>query len=63
MTLVVEKRRETHFSSHKVQVKRIHDYVEREYAGASKSVEDTEAAVQPEQEDTRFAEIAGLTCR
>jgi len=39
------------------------DYVERETAGARKRVEDAEAAVPPEQDDMKHAEIAGLRYR
>jgi len=37
--------------------------VERETAGATKQVEDAEAAVQQEKDDITLAEIAGLTSR
>jgi len=41
----------------------IEDYVEREIAGARKRVEDAEAVVQQEQQDTKNAENMGLTNR
>jgi len=41
----------------------IKDHVQRETAGASKWVEDTEAAIKQVQEDTRTADIAGLMTR
>jgi len=59
--LGAEKRRETHCLSNEEKEKWIEDYVERETAGASKRVEDAEAAVQQEQDDMTQAEIAGLT--
>jgi len=59
--LVAEKRRETHFLSNEQKEKWIEDYVERETAGARKRVDDTEAAVQQEQDNMTHAEIAGLT--
>ena len=37
--------------------------MERETAGATKQVEDAEAAVQQEKDDITLAEIAGLTSR
>jgi hypothetical protein len=43
--------------------KLIEDYVERETAGARKRDEDAEAAVQQEQDDMTYAEIAELTSR
>ena len=61
--LAAEKRPETHFLSNKEKEKWIEDYVERETAGARKRVEDTEAAVQQEQDDMTHAEIGGLTPR
>ena len=61
--LAAEKRRETHFLSNEEKEKWIDDSVERETAGARKRVEDTEAAVQQEQDDMTHAEIAGLTTR
>jgi hypothetical protein len=42
-------------------VTRIKNYVERVTAGARKRVEDAEAAVQQQQDDTKHAEIMGLT--
>jgi len=41
----------------------IKDYVERETAVARKRVEDAEAAIRQEQEDTGTAENVGLTTR
>jgi hypothetical protein len=61
--LAAEKRRETHFLCNQEKEKWIGDYVERETAGARKQVEDTEAAVQQEQDDMTHADIAGLTSR
>ena len=61
MKLAVEKPRETHFLSNEEKVQCIEDYVERDTAGASKRVEDAEAAVEQEQDDMTDAEIAGLT--
>jgi hypothetical protein len=61
--LAAEKRLETHFLSNEEKEKCIEDYVERETAGARKQVEDTEAAVQEEQDDMMHTEIAGLTSR
>jgi hypothetical protein len=58
-----EKRRETHILSNQEQDIWIVDYVETETAGARKRVEDTEAAVQQEQDDMMHAEIARLTSR
>jgi hypothetical protein len=59
----VEKRQKTHFLSNEDKDQWIQDYLERETAGARKHVEDAEAAVQQEQDDTRKAENAGLTNR
>jgi len=56
--LVAEKRQETHFLSNEEKEKWIEDYVERETAGARKRVEETEAAVQQEQDDMTHAEIS-----
>jgi len=56
-----EKRRETHFLSNEEKEQWIEDYVERETAVARKRVEDADAVVQQEQEDMKYAEIAGLT--
>jgi len=61
--LAAEKRRETHILSNEETEKWIQDYVESETAGARKRVEDAEAAVQQEQDDMTYAEIAGLTSR
>jgi hypothetical protein len=44
-------------------VKWIEDFVERETAGARKRVEDSEAAVQQEQDDMTHAEMSGLMSR
>jgi len=44
-------------------VKWIEDYVERETAGATKQVEEAEAAFRQEQDAMKHAEIAGLTYR
>jgi hypothetical protein len=63
MKLAAEKRRETHFLSNEENEKWIEDFVERETAGARKRVEDTEAAVQQEQDDMAHTEIAGLTTK
>jgi len=61
--LAAEKPRETHFISNEEKETWIEHYVERETAGATKRVEDAEAAVQQEQDDTRNADNAGLTNR
>ena len=61
--LAAEKRRETHSLSKEEKVKWIEDYVERETAVARKRVEGSEAAVQPEQDDMKHAEIAVLKYR
>jgi hypothetical protein len=61
--LAAENQRETHFLSNEVKEKWIEDDVERETAGARKRVEDTEAAVQQEQDDMTHAENAGLMSR
>jgi len=51
-----------HFLSNEENAKWIENYdVESETAGARKRVEDAEAAVQQEQEDSKNAEKAGLT--
>jgi len=63
MKLAAEKRRETHFLSNADKEKWIEDYVQRETIGARKRVEDTEAAVEQEQDDMARAEIAGLMFR
>jgi len=52
-----------HFLSNEEKEKWIEDHVERETAGARKQVEDTEAAVQQEQDNMTHADIAGLTSR
>ena len=44
-------------------MKCIENYVERENAGVTKRVEDAQAVVQQDQEDTNKAEIAGLKNR
>ena len=59
--LAAQKRRETHFFSNEEKEKWIEGYVERETAGAGKRVEDTEAQIRQEQEDTDTAENVGLT--
>jgi hypothetical protein len=59
--LEVEKRRETHFSSPEEKENWIQNYVERETTGARKRVEDAEAAVQQEQDNIPYSEVAGLT--
>jgi len=61
--LAAEKRPEIHFLSNEEEKKWIEDYVERQTAGATKRVEDAEAAVQQEQEDMKHAEIVGFTSR
>jgi hypothetical protein len=43
---MVEKRRGTHFLSNREKKESIQDHVERETAGTTKRVDDTEAAVQ-----------------
>jgi hypothetical protein len=63
MKLAAEKRQETHFLSNEKKEEWIEDFVERETAGARKRVEETEAAVQQEQDDMTHAELAGLTSR
>jgi len=50
-----------HLFSNEENEKWIQDYVERETAGARKQVEDSEAAVQQEQDEVMHAEIAELT--
>jgi len=59
--LAAEKRWETHFLSNEDNEQWIEDSVERETACARKPVEDAEAGVQQEQEDTRKADNVGLT--
>jgi len=61
--LAAEKQRETHFGSNEEKVKWIENYVESETTGARKRVEDTEEAVQQEQEDMKTAENTQLTNR
>jgi hypothetical protein len=61
--LPAEKQRETHFISNTEKEKWIEDYIDRETALARKRVEDTEAAVQQEQDDMTHAAIARLTSR
>jgi hypothetical protein len=58
---VAKKQHETQFLSNGEIPRCIEYYLERETADARKQVEDTEAAVQQEQDDTRKAENAGLT--
>jgi hypothetical protein len=53
----------TRLSSQEEKEKWIKHYVERKTAGTRNSVEDAEAAVQQEQEDTRKAENVGLRNR
>jgi len=57
-----EERRETHLSN-KEKEKLIEYYIETETAGARKRVEDTEAVIRQQQEDTEAAENAGLKTR
>jgi len=59
--LSAEKRQETHYLSNEEKVKWIKDYVERETTWARKGIQDAEAAMRQEQEDTGRAENAGLT--
>jgi len=61
--LVAERWWEIHFLSNEEKEKWIEDYVERETAGARKRAEDTQAAVQQEQEDMKNAENTGLMNR
>jgi len=63
MKLAAAKRRDMHFLSSEEKQKWIEVYVERETAGARMRVEDAEAVVQQEHDDTRKAENAGLTNR
>ena len=58
-----EKRQQAHFLSNEENEIWIEDYVERETTRARKRVEDSEAAVQQEQDDMMHAEQAGLTSR
>jgi len=59
--LAVEKQWESHILSIKDKDKSIEDYAGRETTGARKQVEDAEAAISQEQENTEAAENAGLT--
>jgi hypothetical protein len=52
-----------HFLSNAEKEKWIEHYVERETAGARKRVEEAEAAIRQEGEDTVAAENAGLMTR
>jgi len=61
--LAAEKRWKTHFLINEEKEEWIEHYVERETVGARKQVEDAEAAISQEQEDTEVAENAGLTTR
>jgi len=61
--LAAERRRETNFSNQAEKEKWIENYVERETAGARKPVEDAEAVIRQEQENTAIAENTGLTDR
>jgi len=61
--LAAEKRQVTHFLSKEEIEKWIDNSVERAMAGARKQLEDAEAAVQQEQEETRKAENTGLMLR
>jgi len=61
--LAAEKRGETPILNNEEKEELIEEYVERETAGARKRVEDTEAAVQQDEEDMKHAEIVGLTNR
>jgi len=61
--LAAEKWQDTYFLSNEDTEKWCEDYVGRETAGVWKRVEDTEAAIGPEQEDTWTANDAGLTTR
>jgi len=59
--LAAEKRQEMLFLRNEEKEKWINDYAERETAEARQRVDDTEAAVQQEQHETRKREIMGLT--
>jgi len=59
--LEVGKQQETDFVSNEQKKKWIEDYVETKTAVATKQVEDAETAINPEQDDMRNAEKAGLT--
>jgi len=61
--IAAEKRQETLYSSNEEKEKSIEGYVGRGTAGALKRVEDTEGAVQQEQNNMMHAEITGLTSR
>jgi hypothetical protein len=63
MMLGAEKPRETHFLSNEENLKLIEDYVDRETAVVRKRDEDTEGAVQQEQNDMTLDEITGLSSR
>jgi hypothetical protein len=54
--LAAEKRREMHILSNQETEKWIEYYIQRETAGARKRVEDAEAAIMQEQEDTEAAD-------
>jgi hypothetical protein len=60
---VAKKRRATDFLSNEEIKKWVQDTVERETAGPRKQVEDVEAVVQQEQDNTKKAEHAGLMNR
>jgi hypothetical protein len=59
--LALKKWQETHFWNNEEKEKWIQDYVERETAVARKRIEEAETAVQQEQDDMQYAEIARLT--
>jgi len=61
--LVPKKQREKHYMSDEEKQQWIQHYVERETAGAWKWVEDAEAPITQEQDDTETAENAGLRTR
>ena len=61
--LAVKQQRETHFLSNEEKEKWIDDVIDREPAGARKRDEDTKVVVQQEQDDMKWAKIAGLTSR
>jgi hypothetical protein len=63
MTAIRREPLTTHLFRNEEKERWIEDYVERETAGARMRVEDTEAAVQQEQDDMTHAEIIGLTSR
>jgi len=58
--LAAQKRQETHFPSNEDKEQWMKHYVVRETPIARKRVEDSEAAVQQEQEDMKHAEIVVL---